>query len=296
MSHSISCSGKGGKSWDHYAAGAPGSLEVRVRTHLADYRLLQPLEQRRGGVSWLAEPPSRLGEPGPVVVTELPTEAAWAEVIAQLAGPGAVDSPHLIRPLEAGRSDDDPAVTWTSRTRGVARPLDRESDERATVLLALSGAARGADTLHHHGLVHGAITAGAVLFDGSQGILDLSPERASLVPPVVARATGPDELDGMEPDAIWGSGPTPTSDVFALGAAAHALLTGRLLHPDLVTDPPVTAVQRVLIDPPTLDPSLDEPLRSLIASCLAPDPAQRPASAGELADRLERVRASETSR
>jgi hypothetical protein len=51
----------------------------------------------------------------------------------------------------------------------------------------------------------------------------------------------------------------------------------------------MAAAQRILIEPPELAPDLDAPLAGVLASCFTPDPAERPATAADLADRLEQL-------
>lgn len=78
------------------------------------------------------------------------------------------------------------------------------------------------------------------------------------------------------------------SDLYAIGAVAHFLLTGQ----NLFEGPNIMAVlTKHIADPPprvgdcgeTVDPRLER----LILECLAKDPEQRPASAGLLLERLE---------
>jgi len=276
-----------------------------VQPHLAGYRLGQPIERSTRAESRLAEPPARLDWAGPVVVTEVTglSEADWPAVLARLRDLAGVSSPHLSTLLEAGRHPDAGSGTppeggsgheppsggsltvWTARSRGTARPLG-SGEERASVLRALAGAARGAAALHDAGRVHGAITPATVLVDGELGVLD-SPCGATLAgPPLMAAPARPADLDGVEAACLWGAGPSPGSDVFALGAAAHVLLGWGLLHPRLSDDDPVTAVQRVLVEPPALAAGLEPDLARLLGACLARDPADRP-SAAELAGRLQ---------
>lgn len=271
-----------------YAANAIRLLwRSVVSSRLADYVLLDPLDAAGG--SWLADPPARLGEPGPVVISELGllADAEWAAVAARLAALAAVRSPHLVRLLEAGRAPEQPA--WCSRAWAGARPVAGAPD-RHQVLHALAGAARGAHALHEAGVAHGAIRPSAVLVDGAgDGVLDCPVDSQALPPPAVVCARSPGDLDGVEPEALWGEGPSPASDVYALGGAVQTLLTGRPLHPTLLGDQPVTGVQRVLVERPTVDPGLDPPVAELVVACLDPDPAARLESAAALADRLDEL-------
>ena len=81
------------------------------------------------------------------------------------------------------------------------------------------------------------------------------------------------------------------ADLYALGAVAFWLLTGRLVF---VHDQPIHIVQMHLQEPPprasqhspfTIPPELD----ALLLECLAKKPDERPANAGILRHRLERI-------
>jgi serine/threonine protein kinase len=61
------------------------------------------------------------------------------------------------------------------------------------------------------------------------------------------------------------------------------------VHPALPDDPIVTAVQRVLVEVPVVVSSLPAAVAELLRSCLAPDPADRPGTAADLADGFTRA-------
>ena len=110
-----------------------------------------------------------------------------------------------------------------------------------------------------------------------------------------ATATGPIGVRGtpsfMAPEQIAGDRAAigPRSDVFALGATLYSLLTGR---------PPFQAASvietldlvrtREPAPPRTLVPGLPRDLETIALTCLRKDPQRRYASAGALADDLQR--------
>jgi class 3 adenylate cyclase len=141
----------------------------------------------------------------------------------------------------------------------------------ATVVEYVAQAAAALDHLHRNDppIVHGDIKPANLVVTnlGKIVLVDLG----------LARESGSVREAGsrgfMAPEVIAGEPCTPAADVYGLAATAVALLTGR--PPGL--GPP---------DFGDLDPSEAGPLRRALAHALAFDPAQRPASAGELADRL----------
>lgn len=262
----------------------------------ADYRIAAQSDGAapgRGQV-WLARPPARLGLDGDVALVGLGPidDADWAVITGRLSELASVRSPHLPALLEAGRErQDGRGPGWVTRDHPQARPLGPDAPPEAA-LAAVAAAARAAHDLHEAGWAHGDIRGGTILLDAGQALLDLPLATAIDLPPTVARVGAPEELDGVEPDRLWGAGPTRASDVYALGAVLHRHLTRGLLHPDLPGDPVVTAVQRVLVERPRVDTELHGPAADLVRACLDPDPARRPPSALAVAERLEELAAA----
>ncbi|MFE9704633.1 protein kinase [Streptomyces sp. NPDC005930] len=86
----------------------------------------------------------------------------------------------------------------------------------------------------------------------------------------------------MSPEQILGKGVTGAADVFSLGAVLAYATTGR---PPFPGDSSAALLYKVVHEQPRLDGLDDGELRELVASCLAKDPAARPAPA-EVARRL----------
>ncbi len=88
----------------------------------------------------------------------------------------------------------------------------------------------------------------------------------------------------LSPEQALGRGATGASDIYALGVVAHEMLTGR--KPFDAGAAVATALAQVNDPPPELPDSVPGDLRRLVMSCLAKDPAARPASAAALAAAL----------
>lgn len=277
-----------------------------MRTRIADYQLIRPLEddlsdgqastgttraqaEPTGGLgTYLAQPPARLSVGNaPVVLHLTPPSDPVVQWVQHLAGARSPNLPTLIE--LGGDPESTPRSlywvhTWTGEAT-MARPPFTLS--LAFVLWLVAGAARGAHALHEVGLVHGDITPRAISFNDRAVTLD-PPARVPEVPPGLARRLDrPAELDLVEPGVARGEIPSRASEIWTLGAVLHLGLSGQLLHPGLAEDPPVTAVQRVMFEPPRMAPGLDPEAAQIISACLASDPARRPQTAGILADQLE---------
>jgi serine/threonine protein kinase len=258
-----------------------------LRSRLADYQLLGPAGPSSD--SWLATAPARIGISEPVVVTEL-APGDWPARAARLSSLAAVRSPWLPRLIEAGETDEeDGPVAWVVRTDGRAPAVSGPASDPESVLRGLAAAARGAHDLHEAGWVHGDIRPGAILRRGDDTLLE-PPIRTVATPGrTIPSGVTPADLDPLDPVTVWGEGPSRSSDIWALGATAHRLLTGTHVHPALPDDPIVTAVQRVLVEVPVVVSSLPAAVAELLRSCLAPDPADRPGTAADLADGFTRA-------
>lgn len=99
----------------------------------------------------------------------------------------------------------------------------------AEVVTVLSPVASALGRLHAAGVVHGDVSPGNVLLDGSG--------RPVLADLGTARLVGerPVEVDGTDgfvaPEVLIGGAPAPAADVFAVGALAWLCLTGRVPGP-----------------------------------------------------------------
>jgi eukaryotic-like serine/threonine-protein kinase len=222
------------------------------------------------------------------MVSELAVDAAgWRELADTLTRLSAIDSEHLLSLIEVG-PDLDPAAAGVylaseAPTAGTlsepTTPLDPAGKVRAVAQLAL-----GAHALHEGGVAHGGISARSAW---------LTERGAALGPPpldapagLVTRVGGWQEFVTVDRDLLGGESWSRSSDVWALGATLHTALSDRPIYPGIEGDEPVTAVQRVVFGQAEVDPELPVDLAEVIAACLDHDPAARPVTAKEVADRL----------
>ncbi|MCC7138100.1 MAG: protein kinase [Planctomycetes bacterium] len=220
-----------------------------------------------------------------------------AEVLAQLQHPaiaqlyevGSLDGPGGPQPyLAMELVEGEPLDGWVEK-RGVPRA------ERLRLFLDLCAAVEHA---HARGVIHRDLKPSNVLVreDGQLKVLDFGIARVvGAQAPGATPGTRGDAVLGtlayMSPERLAGAPADTRSDVYALGAILHELLSGRLPL-DVAGDPLPRALERIATeDPPrlgTLDPSLSGDLETIVATALAKEPARRYGTAAALADDVRR--------
>ncbi len=139
---------------------------------------------------------------------------------------------------------------------------------------------------HQEGFVHRDIKPGNILLDHhGRGLLtDFG------IAVTTDETSGPSfgTLAYMAPEQVEGKASDSRSDIYSLGVVLHELLTGRL--PYQAADP--NALRREIVSGPvnlfSTPPSVHSELKRLCQKCLARNPADRYASAGQLAADLRR--------
>ncbi|WP_406631319.1 serine/threonine protein kinase [Amycolatopsis sp. WGS_07] len=146
------------------------------------------------------------------------------------------------------------------------------------VATALAGA-------HAAGVVHGGVKPSNVLFraSGEPVLADFGVALRQAFPrdPV-------ESLEFLAPETLRTETLDERTDLYGLGALLHLALTGRPPLPGRLGEPVGERVLRLLRTPvPAIhEPGVPVELSTVVGRLLAPDPANRPADAGWVADRL----------
>lgn len=262
-----------------------------MRSAVADYEVVE--DQGRG--RFAARAPQRLrlagGGEGPqrVTVVELASTAAvWPELTSTLSRFASVDSPHLLRLVEVGPDMDSAgsgAYLVTEEVTGGSLAHPAQSLGLSAKVRAVADAARGAHALHESGIAHGAIDPSVVCFVERGAVLG-PPTGAGRLGGRVATMRDWRDLALLDPELLRGQRPSRSTDIWALAASLYALVGPAPLYPAMVDDQPVTAVQRVMFSHPEVSPATPGGLAGVMGACFDADPALRPQTAAELADRL----------
>ncbi|WP_182887670.1 protein kinase family protein [Microbispora sp. H10885] len=256
---------------------ATSPLRPDDRERLGGYRLLGRIIETASAVVYAGE--SDTGEGVTVTLYDLALAEPdsfllGAEALRRLTAKGHV--PLLDagvardRPYVVTRHVEGPTLTEEVTGRGpLAGPaLHRLAVETVTALASA----------HQAGIVHGHLGPDAVILAAGGPQLagtGIGPLLDSTAGPSLSASTRPLRPDELTPERLAGEETGPPADLFAWASAIVFAATGR--HP-YQAGSPAGAVNRVLRGEPDLS-ALDEPLRGLLAGCLAKDPATRPTAA-----------------
>ncbi len=265
------------------------------RSGIADYKFTRSLGAGSHGAFYLAPKPDRLPVEAEFVAVKVlsggSSQDVFRRAVRELAAFAAVSSPYLVTLYDAGQQGDELYYSMEYLPGGsLASPA--EPVDRAQALTAVAHAARAAHALHEAGIAHRDIKpANVLLYPGGGKLADLGLSQV-LTPGITVTRMGPaGDISYMDPGLLIGDKPSRATDIFSLGATLHFALTGESLYGPLPQDDPVMAMRRVVAHPPAVVASLDAQAAELINEAIASDPDKRPASAAELADKIEALAA-----
>jgi len=212
-----------------------------------------------------------------------------AEAAAQLDHPGIVPiyeiGQHLGQHFYSMGFVDGPSLAEVLQTKALP------PDHAAALVIKI---ARSVAYANSHGVIHRDLKPANILLDaeGNPRVTDFG---------VAKRLEGNSDLTRsgqilgtpayMPPEQAAGKTHAigATTDVYSLGAILYATLTGK---PPFQSASPVETLMQVLAGEPTLpsqhQPGIPRGLESICLKCLEKNPAARYATAGELADDLQR--------
>ena len=256
-------------------------------TRVADYELVAPLRDGAHGRWWLARPPARLGLADAQVAVKVlhadGGEEAFSRMVRELRAYAAVRSGHLVTLLDAGH--DGGRLFYAARhLPGGTLAAPAAPTDAVGALRAVGGAARGAHALHEAGIAHRDITPATVLLaDDGAGVLGDLGLVQLLQPGQTSTGFGPvGSLEHTDPAVLRGERASRSSDLWSLGTTLHQAVTGRSVHPSLAGQDLLSAVRVVVTSRPVLA-EMPAPVATVVERCLEVDPADRWATAEDLA-------------
>lgn len=263
------------------------------RAGIADYRFIRMLGGGNHGVFYLAQRPQRLNIDADLVAVKVlsgsNSQDTFRRATRELAAFAAVRSPFLVTLYDAGQQGDDLYYSMEYLPAGSLEDAAGSLSARRA-LGAVADAARAAHALHEAGIAHNDIKpANIMLHDTGAKLSDLGLSQL-LTPGLTITGLGSAEsVEYLDPAVIRGELPSRATDIFALGATLHRALTGTGLYGDLPSNNTMLAMRRVLSHEPEFSASLPPGAREVIAAAIDKNPSARPATAAELADRIDAI-------
>ena len=264
-------------------------------TRLGKYEILEEIARGAYGLVFRARDVELGREVAIKMLREDECDAdARARFVREAQVAARLQHPHIVRIFEAGEQAGIPYFVM-ELVEGL--PLTAVIymgglDARATARL-FEKVARAVHAAHEHDIIHRDLKPGNILVrdDGDPVVMDFGIAHDARRRTALTRAG---ELLGtpqyMAPEQISGRAVDARSDVYALGAILYEQLTKRCPF-DAAGFAELSMM--VLNDPPThptlVNPFCDAELARLCMKCLAKKPAERHATATELAEELSRV-------
>jgi eukaryotic-like serine/threonine-protein kinase len=200
----------------------------------------------------------------------------------------ALQHPNIATVFDYGE-DDGTAYLVMELVPG--RPLSQLIAERAPLsaqetVAILIQAATALAAAHEGGVVHRDVKPANILItpDGTVKLTDFGISRAVDSVPLTQTGQVLGTAQYLSPEQALGQSATAASDIYALGVVGHEMLTGE--RPFDTGSVVSTALAHVNNPPPPLPDTVPAGLRDVISSAMAKDPADRPASAADLAHSL----------
>ena len=261
------------------------------RDGIADYKFIRRLGVGNHGVFYLAHLPARLSVAVELVAVKVLSSGSSQDVFRcayrELAAFAAVSSPYLVNLYEVGQQGEEVYYSMEYLPGG-SLAMPAEPPDRVTALTAMAHAARAAHALHEAGIAHRDVKPGNVLLHpGGAKLSDLGLSHV-LSPGITVTGMKPaGDVEYLDPCLMCGDHPSRASDVFSLGATLHYALADEGLYGSLPGDDPLLAMRRVVSRPPVISARLDPDVREVVDWAIAADPNRRPATALQLAERIE---------
>lgn len=217
-----------------------------------------------------------------------------------------VDHPGVVGILDTGELPDGKPYLVMQFIDGVTLRSEIKSEgiqmDRAAELIKQTG--RALSAAHDKGVLHRDLKPENVMLQRLGGgeeqvkIIDfgIAKLKDSIIGPSTATGATAGTVSYMAPEQLSGRAVSAATDIYALGAIAHEIVTGRKpFNPETGFD--LLEMQRagVRVKPSDLRPSLSEAASQIILRALSFDPKDRFQSARELGDALSRALSQETT-
>jgi eukaryotic-like serine/threonine-protein kinase len=278
-------------------AYAPANMEAGSEVIAGRYRLVRRLGSGGMAVVVLAQD-ERLGrevalkrmhpDVGPDVARRFDREAKVG---------ASLNHPNVVKVFDVVTEGEQVTIVMEYvQGRTLREILQEGPPEPPSALAILRPLADALDHAHEKGVIHRDVKPGNVLVrsDGTVKLADLGIATGIDTTRITTSGTQLGSVAYMAPEQIEGEEVTSATDVYALAAVAFETLSGRKARP---ASTPAAIVHQVANDPPPdlreAWPAAPAEATEVLQQGMAFHPAERPQSAGELLDLLERALGTE---
>ena len=207
-------------------------------------------------------------------------EIFLARLRAEAANSRGLRHPNLAVVLDAGERDGS---GWIIMELVQGRPLSDILEERGTmrpveILTIMAQVARALQVVHDSGVINR---------EGLAKLTDFGISTAVHQRPMTATGMVMGTAQYLAPEQAMGNMATPSGDLYALGIIGYEALVGH--RPFTGSTQVEIAFAHVNQEVPPIPGNVPREVRDVIMELLSKSPADRPASARELARRLDRI-------
>ena len=199
---------------------------------------------------------------------------------------------NVIRIFDLGQSDGIKFISMDFVEGRDLRHLLLESgklapQEAARIMLQIC---RALEAAHAEGVIHRDLKPQNIMLDanGRVYVMDFGIARSAYLPGMTQTGALIGTPEYMSPEQARGEKLTERSDIFSLGIIFYELLTGKSPY---YSDTPLATLwkrmQEKATPPVVVDPTLPQALSAIVVKALEIEPAQRFATAREMAEQLE---------
>jgi serine/threonine-protein kinase len=238
----------------------------------------------------------------PVAVKQLPSGAPEESLrrFRREARLGAsLNHPNVVSIYDSVSEEDSLLIVMEYvEGESLAERMRHGSLPQAEALAILAQIADALDHAHANGVLHRDVKPSNVLLaeDGTAKLADLGIATAVDATAITSTGSVIGTLAYLAPERLAGEPGDAAADVYSLAAVAFEMLAGRRAHPEKTPEQLMRSVDEGRApDLREAAPGTPPAAAAVLAEAMAADPGARPASAGELVDRLSEALGGEAT-